>query len=181
MWFANLLVLTLLTLQPAAFATEIVAHRGASFDAPENTLPAVRLAWEKNADAVEVDIHLSLDGKIVVIHDDNTKRTAAVDKLVSEQTLATLKKLDAGSWMDPQWKGTTIPTLEETIATVPAGKRLFIEIKCGVEVVPELERVIEESGKRDQVVVIGFSLGGCHRGQEAAPGRACILAIRIWR
>ena len=158
MRFANALLLALFAFQPAAFATEIIAHRGASFDAPENTLPAVKLAWAKNADAVEVDIHLTKDGKIVAIHDYNTKRTAELDKLVSEQTLASLKKLDAGSWKGRQWRGTTIPTLAETLAAVPAGKRLFIEIKCGVEVVPELERVIEESGKRDQAVVIGFSL-----------------------
>ncbi len=167
--FASVLLLALFTFQPAAFAIEIIAHRGASFDAPENTLPAVKLAWEKNADAVEVDIHLTKDGKIVAIHDYNTKRTAVLDKLVSEQTLASLKKLDAGSWKGPRWKGTTIPTLEETIAAVPEGKRLFIEIKCGVEVVPKLERVIEESGKRDQVVVIGFSLAVVTAAKKRLP------------
>ena len=169
MGFANALLLALIAFQPAAFATEIISHRGASFDAPENTLPAVKLAWEKNADAVEVDIHLTKDGKIVAIHDYNTKRTAAADQLVSEQTLASLKKLDAGSWKGPQWSGTRIPTLEEVIAAVPAGKRLFIEIKCGVEVVPELERVIEESGKRDQVVVIGFSLAVVTAAKKQLP------------
>ncbi len=90
MGFANALLLALFAFQPTAFATEIISHRGASFDAPENTLPAVKLAWEKNADAVEVDVHLTKDGKIVAIHDYNTKRTAELDKLVSEQTLASL-------------------------------------------------------------------------------------------
>ena len=54
---------------------EIIAHRGASHDAPENTLAAIRLAWQQEADAVEVDVQLSKDGKLVVIHDDNTKRS----------------------------------------------------------------------------------------------------------
>ncbi len=142
---------------PHAGAVEIVAHRGASHDAPENTLPSVRLGWERNADAVEVDVYLSKDGKIVVIHDDNTKRTAGVDKPVVEQTLAELQELDAGRWKGEQWAGTRLPALDEVLATIPAGKRLFVEIKCGPEILPELETVLDHSEKRSQVVIIAFS------------------------
>ena len=76
---------------------EIIGHRGASFDAPENTLAAIRLAWEQKADAAEFDVFLSKDGKIVVIHDANTKRTAGVDKRVVDQTLDELRALTSGS------------------------------------------------------------------------------------
>jgi glycerophosphoryl diester phosphodiesterase len=141
-----------------AKGTEIIAHRGASYDAPENTLPAVTLGWQQQADAVEVDVHLSKDGRIVVMHDYDTGRTAGLPKKITEQTLADLRRLDAGSWKDQKWAGTKIPTLEEVIETIPAGrKKLFIEVKCGEEIVPELKRVVERSGKEKQLVVIAFS------------------------
>ncbi len=136
---------------------EIVAHRGASAEAPENTLAAFKLGWEL-ADADELDIHLSKDGVPVVIHDASTKRTAGLDKPVVEQTVAELKALDAGTWKGPQWAGTRIPTLAEALALVPEGKRLFIEIKCGAEVIPALEKVVRESGKTPKkLALIAFN------------------------
>ena len=66
---------------------EIIAHRGASHDAPENTLAAVQLAWQQHADAVEVDVRISRDGQLVVIHDDNTRRTGKAARKVSDETL----------------------------------------------------------------------------------------------
>jgi glycerophosphoryl diester phosphodiesterase len=148
----------LLALAFSAFTqVEVVAHRGASFEAPENTLPSFKLGWEL-ADADELDIYLSKDGVPVVIHDASTKRTAGLDKPVVEQTLAELQGLDAGSWKAPTWKGTRIPTLAEVTALVPEGKRLFIEIKCGVEVIPALEKVVKESGKTPkQLALIAFN------------------------
>ena len=141
-----------------AKGTEIIAHRGASYDAPENTLPAVNLGWQQNADAVEVDVHLSKDGHIVVMHDYDTARTAGDPRKIADQTFDELRRLDAGSWKDQKWAGTKIPALEEVIATIPPGtKKLFIEVKCGVEIVPELKRVVERSGKEKQLVVIAFS------------------------
>lgn len=140
------------------YALEIIAHRGASHEAPENTLPAVKLAWEKNADAVEIDVYLTRDGKIAVIHDRTTKRTGGKDKKVSEQTLAELKTLDVGKWKGKKGAKIVVPTLGEVLATVPRGKRLFIEIKCGAEILPELSRVIKKSKKKpEQIVLIGFS------------------------
>ena len=142
----------------ALFQVEVVAHRGASFEAPENTLPSFKLGWEL-ADADELDIYLSKDGVPVVMHDASTKRTGGLDKPVVEQTLAELQLLDAGSWKAPSWAGTRIPTLAETTALVPEGKRLLIEIKCGVEVIPALEKVVKESGKTPkQLALIAFNL-----------------------
>ena len=139
------------------FAVEIIAHRGASHDAPENTVAALKLGWEQKADADELDIWLSKDGRIVVFHDKDTKRIGGVDRLVAEQTFDELRALDAGAWKGAPWKGEKIPTLDEALATLPEGKQMFIEIKCGSEVLPELERVLRASGKPlTQLTIIGF-------------------------
>ncbi len=154
-------------LSATSHTMEIVAHRGASHDAPENTLVAFRLGWEQQADATELDIHLTQDGQIVVLHDANTKRTAGVDKPVAAQTLAEVRALDAGSWKGPQWKGEKIPTLAEALATIPEDKRMFIEIKCGPEVLPELERVLQSSDtKSEQLVLVGFNYATMRQAKE---------------
>ncbi|MEX2287100.1 MAG: glycerophosphodiester phosphodiesterase [Planctomycetaceae bacterium] len=151
-------------------AVEIVGHRGASYDAPENTLSSVKLAWKQNADAVEIDIYLTKDHQIVVIHDDSTKRVAGKEKLVVRQTLDELKSLDAGLWKNEKYKDERIPTLAEVLDTIPDGKRLFIEVKCGPEVAPELARVLKSSGKRPgQTAVIGFSLETVEVIKKAMP------------
>ena len=142
-----------------AFATPaIIAHRGASYDAPENTLAAFTLAWQQGADGIEGDFYLTKDGEIVCIHDDTTKRTAGKTLKVAEATVAELRELDAGSWKGPQWTGTRIPTLDEVLATVPKGKRIFVEIKCGPEILPALEKALVRSKlHHEQIVVIAFS------------------------
>lgn len=127
-------------------AVEIVGHRGASFDAPENTVSAIKLAWEQGADGAEFDIYLTKDGKIVACHDKDLKRTAGTEKLIVESTLEELRKLDVGSWKSPKFAGEKIPTLTEMLATVPRGKKVYIEVKCGPEIVPELLREMTASG-----------------------------------
>ncbi len=111
----------------------VVAHRGASHDAPENTLPAFRLAWEQGADAIEGDFFLTKDGHIVCTHDRMTGRLnpGKVKLQVADSTLAELQALDVGSWKGETWRGERMPTLAEVFATVPAGKRILIEVKCG--------------------------------------------------
>lgn len=137
---------------------EIIAHRGASYDAPENTVASMKLAWDQNADVGELDVFLTKDGKIVVLHDANTRRTTGYDGRVADMTLEEIRKLDAGKWKGEKFAGEKIPTLEEILATVPPGKRLFIEIKCGPEIVPELDRVLRASGlKPEQTAIISFS------------------------
>jgi len=137
---------------------EIIAHRGASHDAPENTLAAIRLAWEQQADAVEVDVQLSKDGELVVIHDDNTKRSGSLARKVSAQTLDELRKLDAGSWKSKRWAGEKIPTLASVLAAVPEGKRLFVEFKCGSDGISAFKRTVKDAAPRlGTIVAIGFS------------------------
>lgn len=154
----------------SACATEIIAHRGASHDAPENTLSAFRLGWEQRTDANELDIYLTKDGQIVVLHDASTKRTTGVDKPVAEQTLDELRTQDAGKWKDDKFTGERIPTLAEALETMPEGKRTFIEIKCGSEVLPELERVLSASGKKPaQLVIIGFKYDTMSKAKQRFP------------
>ncbi len=157
---------------------EIIAHRGASFDAPENTLASLRLGWEQQADAGELDIRLSRDGHIVVVHDASTRRTTGIDKEVAEQTLEQLRALDAGAWKGGRWAGEKIPTLAEALSTIPENKRLFVEIKCGVQVLAPLQRAIIASGQQPrQIVLIGFDLETMRAARPLLPAlEMCWLA-----
>jgi glycerophosphoryl diester phosphodiesterase len=153
-----------------AMAVEIIAHRGASWDAPENTLAAMKLAWEQDSDGIELDIHMSKDGKIVTIHDFDTKRIGGVDKPVVEQTFAELRKLDMGSWKGEEWAGEPVPIFDEILATVPEGRRVFIEIKVGPEILPEVERAIRNSGKKpEQLVIIAFRYDTMQESKKRFP------------
>ncbi len=152
---------------------EIIAHRGASHDAPENTVASFMLGWQQQADAGELDIHLTKDRQVVVIHDADTKRTTGTSGVVANRTLAELRTLDAGSWKGSQWKGEKLPTLSEVLNTVPDGKRMFIEIKCGPVVLPILEGILQESGKKaEQLVLIGFNYAAMAEAKQRFPGLA---------
>lgn len=135
----------------------IVAHRGASYDAPENTMAAFELAWEQGADAIEGDFYLTRDGQVVTFHDPTAKRTAGVDRNVQEMTLQELQALDVGSWKDTRWSAERAPTLERVLGCVPEGKKIFIEVKSGPAIVPALQRGMEASGLcPEQMVIICF-------------------------
>ena len=141
------------------FADEpmIVAHRGASKDAPENTIPAFQLAWERGADAIEGDFHLTKDGHIVCFHDAHTKKLTGQTLHIRNSTLAELQKLDVGAHHSDKFKGTVIPTLAEVLATIPDGKTIYVEIKCGAEIVPHLLKELKNSElDPKQMVVISF-------------------------
>ena len=164
-----LLSLAMLISSPA-LAVEIIAHRGASYDAPENTVAAFQLAWQQNADGGELDIRLTSDHQIIVSHDENAKRTTGVDALIATRTLADLRTLDAGKWKGSQWIGERLPTLAEALATIPDGKCMFIEIKCGPEVLPPLEAALKASGKKpEQLVIIGFKLATVEQAKQMFP------------
>jgi len=108
------------------------AHRGASHDAPENTLAAFRLAREMGADGVELDVQASKDGEAVVIHDFTVDATTDGRGPVKDETLTELKELDAGSWFDARFAGERIPTLQEVIDEVGHQLLLAIELKARV-------------------------------------------------
>ncbi len=108
----------------------IIAHRGASLEAPENTLSAFRRALDLGVDAVETDVHLSSDGELVVLHESTLDRTTDGHGLVKNHSLAALRRLDAGRWFDERFAGERILTLEETLDVLRA-VRVIIEIKNG--------------------------------------------------
>ncbi|MCP4710666.1 MAG: glycerophosphodiester phosphodiesterase [Planctomycetes bacterium] len=149
--------LVLAVLSGCTSSVEIIAHRGASYLAPENTMASVMLGWEKQAD-VEVDVHLSQDNRIVIIHDSTTKRTADQEFKVSETNYGVLSQLDAGSFKGERFAGEPIPLLADIIQTIPPQRKLYVEIKCGPEVLPILQRILNDSGKISQIVIIGFDL-----------------------
>ncbi len=149
----------------------IVAHRGASHDAPENTLAAFRLAWEQGADAIEGDFHLTADGQIVCIHDKTTKKRAGTDLVVAKSTLEDLKRLDVGRWKHPRYSGEQIPTLREVLDVVPDDKTILIEIKCGPEIVPALKEVLTQAAlKPAQTIVIAFDENVVAATKRQIPG-----------
>lgn len=105
----------------------ILAHRGASAHAPENTLAAFELALAQNADGIELDVKLTADGHVVVIHDARVDRTTGGHGRVKDLSLAQLQSLEAGSFFSEKYRGEKIPTLEEVFETV--GKRTFINVE----------------------------------------------------
>jgi glycerophosphoryl diester phosphodiesterase len=145
----------------------ITAHRGASHDAPENTLAAFRLAWEQAADAIEGDFRLSADGRIVCVHDADTKRVAGVNHVVVKTPLAELRALDAGRWKAERFAGERLPTFAEVLTAVPPGKRFFIEVKTGPEIVPVLgEELAAWRGDPALLTIIAFdadTIAACKR------------------
>jgi glycerophosphoryl diester phosphodiesterase len=134
----------------------IVAHRGASHDAPENTLIAFRRAWELGVEGVELDVHLTRDGEVVVIHDATTRRTAGRDRPVAAQTLAELKSLDAGGWKSPEFAGERIPTIAEAMATIPRGRTMFIELKSKLDTAARVARAIRAADPRPRGALLAL-------------------------
>jgi glycerophosphoryl diester phosphodiesterase len=156
----------------------IVAHRGASWDAPENTVEAALRGWAEGADAVEIDVHLTRDGEVVAIHDPTLLRTTGRDARVDGLTLEEIRSLDAGIWKGAAWRGVRVPTLGEVLATVPAGKRIFIELKTAEGLVPALQRAVK-GGPVDagRVVLISFETEALREAKRGLPDcRALLLA-----
>ena len=148
-----------------------IAHRGASYDAPENTVASVKLAWEVGADASEIDVYLSSDNQVMVIHDKDTHRTCSGENFIIRDTPSSvLRALDAGIWKGPGFKGERIPTLEEIIATIPERKILVVEIKCGSEIIPYLENILSKCNKQSQLIFISFGWETIVNMKKSFPG-----------
>jgi glycerophosphoryl diester phosphodiesterase len=160
----------------------IIAHRGASYAAPENTLAAFRLAWAEGADGIEGDFQLSRDGVLVCCHDATTARTAGVDRRVDAQTLAELQQLDMGVWKGERYRGERMPTLAQVLAELPAGKRMLIELKSGPEAVPELLRVVTASRvPLDRLALICFSPEAVAAVKAGLPELTAYLLVGLWQ
>lgn len=157
---------------PALHAVEIIAHRGHSAAGPENTVAAFQLAWANGADSCELDLHLTADLKLAVLHDANTQRTTGAALPVAKSTLAELQSLDAGSWKGPSFAGERIPDLDAALATLPSGKhRFFLEIKGrDLAIIPVLERQLRAWKTRSgQLCVIAFDRDIAREAKRAMP------------
>lgn len=144
--------------------TKIIAHRGASGCSPENTIPAFRKAIEIGSNGIELDVHLTKDDKIVVVHDFNIDRTSNGKGYVKDYTLNELKKFDFGSWYGEKFTRVSIPTLEEVLELVKYynwNGLINIEIKNGPIFYPNIERkligTIREYGLEENVIFSSFN------------------------
>ncbi len=136
----------------------IIAHRGESHDAPENSLSSIKLAWERGADAVEVDVRLTLDGEIVLHHDVSTKRTGDKKLKIAESYIEHLLGVDIGSFKGKEWRNERIPTLQEALSTLPLGKFLLVELKSGEEIIQPLLKFLSANNVTpSQMRFIGFN------------------------
>jgi glycerophosphoryl diester phosphodiesterase len=118
----------------------IFAHRGASSEAPENTLPAFQRAIEQGCRAIELDVHLTRDGELIVCHDETIDRTTDGTGYIRDQTLFSLQQRDAGSWFSDEFQGTRLPTLDEVLEICHDEILINIEIKN----IPFIYKGIEE-------------------------------------
>ena len=165
---------------------DVVAHRGSSGAAPENTLAAVELALDQKADVVENDIQRTADGALVIMHDTTLARTTDVEQVfpdrapwnVRDFTLAEIKRLDAGSWFAPEFTGERVPTLEEWVDAVGRQAGMLLEAKAP-ELYPGIETDIDkelrslpvftQALRADEVVVQSFNHAWLRGYKDLAP------------
>ena len=150
----------------ASGETLVFGHRGALAHAPQNTLAAFELAAQQGAQGIELDVQLSKDGQLVVIHDYSVDATTDGQGKVAEMTLAQLKQLDAGSWFAPDFAGERIPTLDEVFAAVGDKLLINVEIKASA---PGIESAVADCVRRhkldSRVLVSSFDAAVLRRCQ----------------
>lgn len=158
--------------------TIIVAHRGAAAQAPENTMEAFRLAVEAGADAIELDVHLTADGQLAVVHDDTLDRTTDRTGRVAELTMARIREADAGatfarpgdSGFPFAERGLAVPTLPEVLDWLPDGIGLVIEIKARAAADAVVDAVRDHGIREGRLAVISFDEAAIERVRELDPG-----------
>lgn len=151
----------------------VFAHRGASKYAPENTLASFQKALEMGAQALELDVTLTRDGEVVVIHDDAVDRTSNGQGRVDQLTLAQIKKFDAGSWFAEEFKGEKIPTLKEVLALVGEKALINIELKNAgkrnIELVQETVNLVKEMKNQETIIFSSFIPHNIRTVRDALP------------
>ncbi|AMB89182.1 glycerophosphodiester phosphodiesterase family protein [Bacillus altitudinis] len=159
----------------------IIAHRGSSSAAPENTIAAFDVAVEQGADYIELDVQMTMDQHVVVIHDDTVDRTTNGNGLVKSYTLDQLKKLDAGSWFDQQYTNERIPTLQEILERYSQRIGILIEIKhpkrqIGIE--KAVARIINRFAYSRHIMIQSFDVHALQRIKTFAPSLRTALIIK---
>jgi glycerophosphoryl diester phosphodiesterase len=152
----------------------ILAHRGASLEAPENTLAAFKLAINQGADGVELDARLSADGEVVVFHDEFVGRTTNGKGRVNRHSLEELKKLDAGSWFSSDFAGEKIPTLREVFEYFNGRVVINIELTDYLDLfgllAMKVVQLIQEYQFQNSVIITSFSPFGLLTVRRMLPG-----------
>ncbi len=157
----------------------VIAHRGSSAHAPENTLAAFKLAAEQEADAIELDVDLTRDGHVVVMHDATLDRTTDGHGRVGDLTLEEIRRVDAGAWKDTAFRGERVPLLEEVFETV--GQRLLINVEIkgmalrGTGLEAQVAALIEKHGLIDRVIISSFNPLALRRVKYVNAHLACGL------
>jgi glycerophosphoryl diester phosphodiesterase len=157
--------------------TIIVAHRGAAAQAPENTMEAFRLGVEAGADAIELDVHLTADGQLAVIHDETLDRTTDRTGRVADLTMDQVREADAGATFSREGdsgfpfaeRGLTVPTLAEVLAWLPEATGLVIEIKARAAADAVVEAVRSHPVRDGRLAVISFDEAAIERVRELDP------------
>jgi glycerophosphoryl diester phosphodiesterase len=154
----------------------VIAHRGASYYAPENTMAAFRKAVEMQADMIELDVQLSRDGVPVACHDDNLKRLAGLNSFVHDLDWRELRNVDVGSRFDSDFAGESIPSLEQVLDWAQGTISLNIEIKPGAVTGDEeggieqkVVELVKQAGMERHVLISGFDFRIQERLQKMAP------------
>lgn len=142
----------------------VIAHRGFSGEAPENTLVALRKAMDLGADMAEIDVGLTLDGHVVLLHDETLDRTTDGKGLLSDATLDQVQRLDAGSWFDTKYTGEPVPTLAEALDLVRGKMLLNVEIKSEAVtdtaeggIAHKVLQLVHERDMLDEIVISSFN------------------------
>lgn len=161
------------------------AHRGFSGNYPENTLLAFKKGIEAGCDGIELDVHLTKDGEVVIIHDETVDRTTNGTGLVAEKTLKELKELDASFKFVGMYGKNEIPTLREYFELIKDTKIITnIELKTGINTYPGIEektlKLIDEFGLRDRIIISSFNHYSVQRMQKLAPDMEYGLLSETW-
>ena len=158
-----------------------IAHRGASHLAPENTSAAINLAWELGSKAAECDVLLTKDKKIVVFHDKNTIRLCGKSCNIRKKNYKDLKNLPVrlNSNNLPQYRGETIPLLQDILQTVPDSTTLVIEIKCGSEILNPMKEILGKHWKSGKIVFIAFDYETIMTMKKAFPKVPCYFLAHL--
>ncbi|HEV8436935.1 MAG TPA: glycerophosphodiester phosphodiesterase family protein [Methylomirabilota bacterium] len=145
----------------------VIAHGGASADAPENTIAAFELALSQGADAIALDVHLSRDDQPVVIHDFTLERTTDGSGLVAQHTVPELKRLDAGGWRGASFRGQRVQTLPEVLERFRDRTRFWVELKGGSDLYRGIEErvvsMLEIYDVLERALVLSFDHGALRR------------------
>ncbi|WP_169891066.1 glycerophosphodiester phosphodiesterase [Litchfieldia alkalitelluris] len=161
----------------------IIAHRGASGSYPENTLVAYQKAIEAGADYLEIDLQMTQDGHLVTIHDQTVNDTTNGTGKVSSFSLNDLQKLDAGSWLDKQYKGVKIPTLAEVFRTFGNSAQYYIEVKKPNAYINMEEKLIEEIRNNkinlENIIIQSFELKSLEKIHKLEP--SIKLVMLYWK